>query len=145
MSTRGLSYLASLVCVFALLCGCQRTVEKRLADLGATPGHTVTLTEATFDQAIKEGVTLVDFWATWCAPCKTQSPVVDEVAAAISHRAVIARFDIDTSKKRVKQFKLEYVPTLMLFKDGKPIQTFTGFTEKEKLIAVIDQAVGRGK
>lgn len=125
----------------ALLSGCQRTVEKRLADLGGTPGHTVTLTEATFDRAIQEGVTLVDFWATWCTPCKKQSPVVDEVAAAISNRAVIARFDIDTSRKRVKQFKLEYVPTLMLFKDGKPIQTFTGFTDKEKLIAVIDAAV----
>ena len=125
----------------ALLCGCQRTVEKRLAALGATPGQTVTLTDATFDQAIKEGVTLVDFWATWCAPCKKQSPVVDEVAVAISNRAIIARFDIDTSQKRVKQFKLEYVPTLMLFKDGKPIQTFTGFTDKEKLIAVINAAV----
>ena len=143
MSTHRLSYLASLVCVFALLAGCQRNATQRLADLGTTPGQTVTLTEATFDQAIKEGVTLVDFWATWCTPRKKQSPVVDDVAVAISNRAVIARFDIDTSKKRVKQFKLEYVPTLMLFKDGKPIQTFTGFTDKEKLIAVIDAAVGK--
>ncbi|MEI6644836.1 MAG: thioredoxin family protein [bacterium] len=129
----------------ALFCGCQRNGTQRLADLGATSGHVVPLTDATFDQAIKEGVTLVDFWATWCTPCKKQSPVVDEVAVAISNRAVIARFDVDTSKKRVKQFKLEYVPTLMLFKDGKPIQTFTGFTEKEKLIAVIDAAVGKGQ
>jgi thioredoxin 1 len=127
----------------ALLCGCQRNATQRLAALGAKPGQTVTLTEATFDQAVKEGVTLVDFWATWCTPCKKQSPVVDDVAVAISNRAVIARFDIDTSQKRVKQFKLEYVPTLMLFKDGKPIQTFTGFTDKEKLIAVIDAAVGK--
>jgi len=132
-----------ILVAFALLAGCQRTVEKRLAELGAAPGHTVTLTEATFDRAIKEGVTLVDFWAVWCAPCKTQSPIVDEVAVAISNRAVIARFDIDTSKKRVKQFKLEYVPTLMLFKDGKPIHAFTGFTDKEKLIAAIDAAVGK--
>ena len=130
----------TILLTLALLTGCQRTVEQRLADLGAKPGQTVTLTEATFDKAINEGVTLVDFWATWCAPCKKQSPVVDEVAVAISNRAVIARFDIDTSQKRVKQFKLEYVPTLMLFKDGKPIQTFTGFTDKEKLIAVIDSA-----
>jgi thioredoxin 1 len=129
-----------ILVAFALLAGCQRSVEKRLAELGATPGHTVTLTEATFDRAISEGVTLVDFWAVWCAPCKTQSPVVDEVAVAISNRAVVARFDIDTSKKRIKQFKLEYVPTLMLFKDGKPIHAFTGFTDKEKLIAAIDAA-----
>ena len=129
-----------ILVALALLVGCQRNATQRLAALGATPGQTVTLTEATFDQAIQEGVTLVDFWATWCTPCKKQSPVVDEVAVAISNRAVIARFDIDTSQKRVKQFKLEYVPTLMLFKDGKPIQTFTGFTDKEKLIAVIDSA-----
>jgi thioredoxin 1 len=135
----------TILVTLALFCGCQRTATERLADLGATSGHVVTLTDATFDQAIKEGVTLVDFWATWCTPCKKQSPVVDEVAVAISNRAVIARFDVDTSKKRVKQFKLEYVPTLMLFKNGKPIQTFTGFTEKEKLIAVIDEAVGKGQ
>lgn len=141
MSTHRLLYLASLVGGLALLVGCQRNVTQRLADLGTTPGHVVTLTDATFDQAIKEGVTLVDFWATWCTPCKKQSPVVDEVAVAISNRAVIARFDIDTSQKRVKQFKLEYVPTLMLFKNGKPIQIFTGFTDKEKLMAVIDAAV----
>jgi len=135
----------TILVTLALFCGCQRTTTERLADLGATSGHVVTLTDATFDQAIKEGVTLVDFWATWCTPCKKQSPVVDEVAVAISNRAVIARFDVDTSKKRVKQFKLEYVPTLMLFKNGKPIQTFTGFTEKEKLMAVIDAAVGKGQ
>ena len=135
----------TILLALSLLAGCQRDATERLADLGATPGHVVTLTDATFDQATKEGVTLVDFWATWCTPCKKQSPVVDEVAVAISNRAVIARFDIDTSQKRVKQFKLEYVPTLMLFKNGKPIQTFTGFTDKEKLIAVIDAAVGGKK
>jgi len=132
----------TILLTLALLSGCQRHATQRLVDRGATPGHVVTLTDETFDQAIEHGVTLVDFWATWCTPCKKQSPVVDEVAVVISNRAVIARFDIDTSQKRVKQFKLEYVPTLMLFKDGKPIQTFTGFTDKEKLIAVINVAVG---
>jgi thioredoxin 1 len=131
----------SLLLALALLSGCQRSVEARLAELGAKPGQVVTLTDATFDRAIEDGVTLVDFWAPWCTPCKKQSPVVDDLAVAISNRAVVARFNIDTSKKRVKQFKLEYVPTLLLFKNGKPIKTFTGFTDQQKLVLAIEQSL----
>jgi len=125
--------LSALLIALAALAGCQRTVDERLAVLGAKPGQVATLREATFDPTIAEGLTLVDFWADWCEPCQQQSVILAEVAQAVSNRAVVARFDIETSKKRVKQFKLEYLPTLVLFKDGKPLQTFTGLTERATL------------
>ena len=128
----------ALALALAWLCGCQRTVEERLATLGAKPGEVATLRETTFDQTIAEGVTLVDFWADWCTPCNKQSEILDGLARAMSNQAVVARFDIETSKKRVKQFKLEYLPTLILFKDGKPLQTYTGLTER----VILELAVG---
>ncbi len=133
----------ALVFALAALTGCQRSVEERLAELGAKPGQVATLREATFDQTIAEGITLVDFWADWCTPCKKQGEILDELARAVSNRAVIARFDIQTSKKRVKQFKLEYLPTLMLFKDGKPLQTFTGLTERATLVVAVGSSRGQ--
>jgi len=134
--------LSAILITLAALCGCQRTVDERLAVLGAVPGQVATLREATFDQTIAEGVTLVDFWADWCTPCNKQSEILDELARAVSNRAVIARFDIESSKKRVKKFKLEYLPTLILFKDGKPLQTYTGLTERVTLESGVEKAVG---
>jgi thioredoxin 1 len=135
----------ALVIALALLTGCQKTVDERLAGLGVAPGQVATLREATFDQTIAEGVTLVDFWADWCTPCNKQSEILDELVRAVSNQAVIARFDIESSKKRVKQFKLEYLPTLILFKDGQPLQTYTGLTERVTLEKCIRDSVNKSK
>jgi thioredoxin 1 len=135
--------LSALLIALAWLTGCQKTVDERLAELGAAPGQVATLREATFDQAIAEGVTLVEFWADWCVPCQQQGEILKELAQAVSNRAVIARFDIGTSKKRVKQFNLEYLPTLMLFKDGKPLQTYTGLTERATLVVAVGSSSGQ--
>jgi len=132
----------ALALALAWLCGCQKTVDERLAELGAQPGKVATLREVTFEQTIAEGVTLVDFWADWCTPCNKQSEILEDLARAVSNQAVVARFDIETSKKLVKKFKLEYLPTLILFKDGKPLQTYTGLTERVTLLLVVEKAVG---
>jgi len=132
---------SAFLIALAWLCGCQKTADERLAELGAQPGKVATLREATFEKTIAEGVTLVDFWADWCTPCNKQSEILEELARAVSNQAVVARFDIETSKKLVKKFKLEYLPTLILFKDGKPLQTYTGLTERVMLEKAVSALV----
>jgi thioredoxin 1 len=84
------------------------------------------LTEASFQQEIASGVTLVDFHADWCGPCRMLAPVLEQVAKEIKGKAHIAKVDIDAEQKIASQFQITSVPTLILFKDGKEVNRLIG-------------------
>ena len=72
-----------------------------------------------FREEIKNGVTLVDFFATWCGPCKMLAPVLEELATEMEGKAKIIKVDIDESAELADEFRISSVPTMMIFKDGK--------------------------
>jgi len=98
------------------------------------------LTDKDFDAAISKGVTLVDFWAPWCGPCRMQGPIIDQVAQQTQGKAKVAKVNIDTAPVLAAQHGVQSIPTMIVFKDGKPLKQFVGVRSGEDLINAIDQA-----
>ncbi len=96
------------------------------------------LTDDNFSSTIKSGVSLVDFWAAWCGPCRVQGPIVDEIADEIGDKAKICKLNIDQHKKTAGQLGIQSIPTILIFKDGKMVQKFVGVKPKTTLIKAIE-------
>ena len=99
------------------------------------------LTDGNFNATIKNGVSLVDFWAAWCGPCRVQGPIVDEIADEIGDKANICKLDIDQHKKTAGQLGIQSIPTILIFKDGKMVQKFVGVKSKPILIKAINSNI----
>jgi len=96
------------------------------------------LSDENFNTTIKSGVSLVDFWAAWCGPCKVQGPIVDEVADEIGEKANICKLDIDKYQKTAGKLGIQSIPTMLLFKDGKIVEKFVGVKPKNILLQAVN-------
>ena len=94
------------------------------------------LTEANFESAIKEGVTLVDFFATWCGPCRMLSPIIEEIASQAQGFKVY-KVDIDECEDIAMDYSIMSVPTLMIFKNGDEAERLVGVRPKEDILNVV--------
>ncbi|MFA9405728.1 MAG: thioredoxin [Anaerolineales bacterium] len=94
------------------------------------------VTDATFEPEVVEegGVVLVDFGAEWCHPCKQLDPVVEELADEWDGRVRVMKLDIDNNVDSTMKYQVMGVPTLILFKDGEPVERLTGFMPKKKIL-----------
>jgi thioredoxin 1 len=96
-----------------------------------------TLTEKNFQQKTKGKVVLVDFWASWCAPCRMMAPVLNDVASELKGNSHVGKVDIQHYQLLANQFKVRSIPTMILFKNGKEINRFVGIKSKEFLLKEI--------
>jgi len=97
----------------------------------------IVLTKDNFNQSIENGVSLVDFWAPWCGPCKMQLPIVEELSTELEGQATIGKINVDEQPELAAQFGVMSIPTLILFKDGQPVDKMVGLQSKDALKAKI--------
>ena len=122
-------------------CGAKNRVDERAAKLQAVCGkcgtklnvesdvqdHPLVVTDDTFDQVISDTrPVLVDFWATWCPPCRAIAPVLEQLAADARGRYVIATLDVDANQQTAGRFGIEGIPTLLIFKNGALVDRMVG-------------------
>lgn len=93
------------------------------------------VTDATFDQEVvkHEGLTVVDFWATWCGPCRMVAPILDQLATEYSGKVRVAKVDVDANAQTATQFNVRSIPTLLFFKNGKLVDQIVGAQPKAQI------------
>ena len=89
------------------------------------------LTTENFDKAISTGKSLVDFWASWCGPCKMVSPIIEELSVEYEGKVTVAKVNTDEETDLVARFGIQGIPTVILFEDGVEINRFVGVRPKE--------------
>ena len=99
----------------------------------------IVLNEDNFDNTVANGLVLVDFWATWCGPCKMLAPTIDAIATEYKDRVVVGKVDVDESEAIARRFGIMSIPTLFLFKDGEVVEKLVGYRLKIELEQLLNK------
>ena len=99
---------------------------------------TLHLTSENFDEETGNGRVLVDFWATWCGPCKMLGPIIDELAKEYAGRSKICKVDVDKNKDIARRYKVMSIPTVVILENGEEINRLVGVKEKEEYATALE-------
>lgn len=99
----------------------------------------IVLNRDNFDETVSEGVVLVDFWATWCGPCKMIAPYVEELAEEFDGRVKVGKVDVDECEALAVRYGIYSIPTIIIFKDGKEVDRLIGYKLKRELVASVEK------
>jgi thioredoxin 1 len=101
------------------------------------------INDANFSEEVinSEIPVIVDFWASWCGPCKMLAPVMEEVASELNGKATFVKVNVDENPVTSNQFRVASIPTVLVFKGGKVVQTMVGFRPKQSVKSAIEQFI----
>lgn len=100
--------------------------------------NVIILDDSSYSSQIKKGITLIDFWAPWCMPCKIQGPIINELADELVGKANICKINIDDNKAAASKFGIRSIPTILIFSNGEVVKQLNGVKSKAALKKSID-------
>ncbi len=106
--------------------------------------YAATVTDEDFAREVEqhEGVTMIDFWASWCGPCYLLAPIVEQIAEEYDGRVKVAKLDVDENQSTAMRFDVRSIPSVLFFKDGKHVDTAVGAVPKARLVEKIERLLG---
>ena len=132
--------LAALVVLVGLLILNARQRMKSFKDVKESEKIKI-FTDQNFQNKIKTGIVLVDFWAVWCMPCKMMVPVLNELAEETNGKVIIAKVNVDEQKATAAKFSIRSIPTMILFQNGKEVKRIVGVKTKDYLLKEFDRRI----
>lgn len=103
-------------------------------------GEVKHLTADNFESEIGSGIALVDFWATWCGPCRMLGPIIEEVAKEVGDEAVVAKVNVDEAQQLAAKYNVRSIPAIFVLKGGEVVNQFVGVQDKQTLVNAIKSA-----
>ncbi len=106
-----------------------------------TAAHLTEVTDATFGLEVEQykGLVLVDFWATWCGPCRMVAPIMEQIAGEYDGKLKVTKMDVDANQRTPMRFNVRSIPSILFFKDGRHVDTVVGAYPKPAFLEKIQQ------
>ncbi|GEM44640.1 thioredoxin [Deinococcus cellulosilyticus] len=105
-------------------------------------GKAIELTDENFASHIQTGYTLVDFWAPWCPPCRFIGPLIEQLAESYDDQIRTTKLNVDHNQQTALKYRVMNLPTVILFKDGEPVEVMVGARNKNQYTQVLDRHLG---